>query len=69
MNYGKKSFTVAVGGEQYRDNWDRIFGGESEDLRCLVCGDRDDLINVDSKQPLCRDFHACVTRAAEDGQP
>ena len=25
MNYGKKSFSVAVGGESYRDGWDRIF--------------------------------------------
>lgn len=75
MKYAGKSFTVAVGGEQYRDNWDRIFAperispGTESDPRCLVCGARDDLMQTDTPQPLCRDFHACVQRAATDGQP
>lgn len=29
-DYTKKSFTVSLGSDAYRDNWDRVFGKKQE---------------------------------------
>lgn len=51
MKYGEKKFTVAVGSEAYRENWERAFGKKPQEtepretepgrveVTCPCCGE------------------------------
>lgn len=72
-DYVKKSFSVAVGSKEYRDNWDRVFAKPTEPS-CHTCNQpmvkRHSLLLEHEPSPLEWVCSKCGTRRAiEPGSP